>query len=1056
MTKLNDALVELRATVQGSGRAPYAQEILISGMDGGAIDIDGDCSCPVEYNCKHVVAACLAYHASLDSTEREVRDTSLEWLERFARAGRGENPATATGVEFIAYILHPGQTPSELAVEFLITRRLKNGGIGKGRRTELHQFASWYSSAAYAQEEDHDIGRLIEAQKGAAWGYRTYPLRGELGFLALSRMLDTGRCFWADVQSPPLRFGESRELRLDWQEEKHGDRRLEIGVVPQAMVLNSQPALYLDTQTGVIGPLRGADFTTRQWALLLEAPVVVPAKASAEFSQHLLTDLPQTPLPPPLQLDTVAIQQQPPIPHLHLFSDENPVSGQRVHMMRLRFAYAGHELAPMPSIPVHKRVDGQQVIVIQRDLPAEQSALEKLHAAEFQSFADEQHGDLFFVSGADNLMTAAARWQLFLETTLPGLEAEGWKVEFAPDFQLQFLHADNWAVNIDSDDESNNDWFDLRFDLQVQGRKLPLLPLIAEALNHYEPDTLPDVLTLPLGDNQYLQLPAERIRPICETLYELYDAGTLNDDGALRMSRFDAARLTELEKACNHDMRWRGGKALRALGRKLKDFDGIKQVTPPRTLKADLREYQKQGLSWLQFLRTYEFNGVLADDMGLGKTVQTLAHLLLEKAKKRLDRPCLIIAPTSLMSNWRREAQRFAPSIKVLVLHGPERKQHFDDIDSHDVILSTYPLLARDHETLLAHEYHYLILDEAQVIKNPRAKAARLARDIRARHRLCLTGTPMENHLGELWALFDFLMPGFLGDSKLFTQRFRTPIEKNADTEQRARLARRVAPFMLRRRKADVIKELPAKTEILRTVALEGKQAALYESIRLSMEKKVRDAIAKKGLARSHITILDALLKLRQTCCDPRLLPLAQAKKVGESAKLDMLMEMLPEMLEEGRRILLFSQFTTMLAIIERRLLEAGIGYTKLTGQTRNRDAAIERFRQGEVNVFLISLKAGGVGLNLTEADTVIHYDPWWNPAVENQATDRAHRIGQDKAVFVYKLITENTLEEKILAMQARKQALADGVYKQGNQGEGLKLDANDLQELFAPLALTG
>jgi SNF2 family DNA or RNA helicase len=473
---------------------------------------------------------------------------------------------------------------------------------------------------------------------------------------------------------------------------------------------------------------------------------------------------------------------------------------------------------------------------------------------------------------------------------------------------------------------------------------------------------------------------------------------------------------------------------MRELGRKLKNFDGIKKAAPPRGLKASLREYQKQGLSWLQFLREYEFNGVLADDMGLGKTVQTLAHLLLEKQKKRLDRPCLIIAPTSLMSNWRREAQQFAPALKVLVLQGPERQQHFADIDKHDLILSTYPLLVRDHETLLAREYHYLILDEAQVIKNPRAQAARLARDIRARHRLCLTGTPMENHLGELWALFDFLMPGFLGDTKSFTQRFRTPIEKHGDDEQRRRLVRRVAPFLLRRRKAEVIKELPAKTEILRSVALDGKQAALYESIRLSMEKKVRDAIAQKGLARSHITILDALLKLRQTCCDPQLLPLAQAKKVGESAKLEMLMDMLPEMIEEGRRILLFSQFTTMLEIIERRLDEAGIAYTKLTGQTRNRDDVIERFRRGEADVFLISLKAGGVGLNLTEADTVIHYDPWWNPAVENQATDRAHRIGQDKAVFVYKLITENTLEEKIMAMQARKQALADGVYKQGAQ----------------------
>ncbi len=521
----------------------------------------------------------------------------------------------------------------------------------------------------------------------------------------------------------------------------------------------------------------------------------------------------------------------------------------------------------------------------------------------------------------------------------------------------------------------------------------------------------------------------------------------------MRLNRFDAARLTELEESCGNKTRWHGDKAMRKLGRKLKNFKGIRKVATPRGLKTELREYQQQGLNWLQFLRSYEFNGILADDMGLGKTVQTLAHLLLEKERKRMNRPCLVIAPTSLMSNWRREAEQFTPGLKVLVLQGPDRKQFFDDIDKHDLILSTYPLLTRDTDALLAHEYHYLILDEAQVIKNPRAKAAQTVRKIQARHRLCLTGTPMENHLGELWALFDFLMPGFLQDSRFFTQHFRNPIEKHGDTEQRQRLVQRISPFMLRRSKSEVVSELPDKTEILRSVTLHSRQAALYESIRLSMEKKVRDAIAQKGLARSHITILDALLKLRQVCCDPQLLSLPQAKKTRESAKLDMLMELLPEMLEEGRRILLFSQFTKMLGIIEQRIKGQGISYTKLTGQTRKRDEVIERFRQGEADVFLISLKAGGVGLNLTEADTVIHYDPWWNPAVENQATDRAHRIGQNKPVFVYKLITENTLEEKIMAMQARKQALADGVYERGKKNSEAKLTADDLKELFEPLS---
>jgi SNF2 family DNA or RNA helicase len=295
-------------------------------------------------------------------------------------------------------------------------------------------------------------------------------------------------------------------------------------------------------------------------------------------------------------------------------------------------------------------------------------------------------------------------------------------------------------------------------------------------------------------------------------------------------------------------------------------------------------------------------------------------------------------------------------------------------------------------------------------------------------------------------------MPGFLGDSTLFKKVYRTPIEIHGDQQMRKRLSKRLLPFMLRRTKQEVATELPAKTEIIRSVPLYEKQAALYESIRITMEKKVRDAIANKGLARSHITILDALLKLRQTCCDPRTLSLKEAQKVKESAKLDLLMEMLPEQLEEGRRILIFSQFTRMIAIIEKELDEQKIGYTKLTGQTRKRDEAIERFKNGEVDVFLISLKAGGVGLNLTEADTVIIYDPWWNPAVETQAADRAHRIGQDKPVFVYKLLTENTVEEKILAMQEKKRALADSIYNGGKKEKSAQFTSDDLTQLFKPL----
>jgi len=344
-----------------------------------------------------------------------------------------------------------------------------------------------------------------------------------------------------------------------------------------------------------------------------------------------------------------------------------------------------------------------------------------------------------------------------------------------------------------------------------------------------------------------------------------------------------------------------------------------------------------------------------------------------------------------------------------------------------------------------------LILDEAQVVKNPKAKASQIVRRIEASHRLCLSGTPMENHLGELWSLFHFLMPGFLGSEEQFKRMFRVPIERENDAVRSKALSQRVRPFMLRRTKDKVEKDLPKKTEMIRSVPLHERQRSIYEGIRLSMHQKVRKAVDAKGFARSQIMILDALLKLRQVCCDPRLLDMKNITEMHESAKLDMLMSMLPEMIEEGRKILLFSQFTSMLKLIEASLQKEGIDYVKLTGSTRNRSTPVDRFQNGEVPVFLISLKAGGVGLNLTAADTVIHYDPWWNPAAEAQATDRAHRIGQDKPVFVYRLLTEGTVEERIQLMQERKRALAQSLY--GSEAKSvMKWTSDDLDVLFAPL----
>jgi SNF2 family DNA or RNA helicase len=369
-----------------------------------------------------------------------------------------------------------------------------------------------------------------------------------------------------------------------------------------------------------------------------------------------------------------------------------------------------------------------------------------------------------------------------------------------------------------------------------------------------------------------------------------------------------------------------------------------------------------------------------------------------------------------------------------------------------DVVIAPYSLLQRDRARWLEAQWHLVVLDEAQNIKNASTHAAQVVSALQTRHRLCLSGTPMENHLGEIWSLFHFLMPGFLGSQKRFTELFRTPIEKQGDPERLAQLRARITPFMLRRTKALVADELPPKVETVMRVELSGKQADLYETIRLGMEQTVREALNARGLAKSQITILDALLKLRQVCCDPRLLKLDAARKAPNSAKLEQLMELLPEMLAEGRRILLFSQFTSMLTLIEAELKKRQLPWVKLTGQTQKRDAVIAQFTSGVVPLFLISLKAGGVGLNLPQADTVIHYDPWWNPAVENQATDRAHRIGQKNRVFVYKLVAHGTIEERILALQERKAALAESMYSGAQARKQPLFTEGDIAELLKPL----
>ncbi len=531
---------------------------------------------------------------------------------------------------------------------------------------------------------------------------------------------------------------------------------------------------------------------------------------------------------------------------------------------------------------------------------------------------------------------------------------------------------------------------------------------------------------VPLLDGGYAPLPADWLKVHGGVLQELLEAR----DAAGRVERNATAALAELLEGTE-------GSAppdLTRLQHYLERGEGLPEVPPPAALDADLRPYQLAGFRWLRFLRDMDLHGVLADDMGLGKTVQALAVLA------DTPGPHLVVGPTSVLSNWAREAARFTPGLRVCLYHGPNRQL---DPDA-DIVLTSYTLLRLDKARLLDRDWSYGVLDEAQAIKNPDSQTSRTAFRLRARHRLCLSGTPVENRLEELWSLFRFLMPGLLGSRETFKERFVRPVEVG-DMGAAATLRKRVRPYVLRRMKKQVATDLPPLTDVVITCEMSPAQRAVYDAARATARADVMAALARGE--RTTMAVLEALLRMRQAACDPTLLP--GGGQGAPSAKLDKLEELLVELVTSGSRALVFSQFTGFLDRVQPRLAALGIPWVRLDGSTRDRQAVIDRFQADDgPPVFLLSLKAGGTGLNLTAADYVIHLDPWWNPAVQQQATDRAHRIGQDKPVISMRLVAEHTVEERILALQDAKRELAEAAL--GGDGGFLRaLSGDELRALF-------
>ncbi len=1041
----------LSSYVRGSRRTPYRVSVYSSRARSGRTVVSGYCDCPVRADCKHVAATLYAALATPVAGDERSDPRVDVWLSELLEATAVHRNGDTPGEERVAYLFDGTSRAMSrsLRVEILVMRRTKTERWAKVRESSPQSLAAATARAVAA--EDATIGRLLCTFEN------TYRQRASLAAEIVRLVIATGRAQAQRVDNPALTLGPPRVAQIAWTLAPDGTQRPTLTFDDDATsVLPGDASWYVDRQRWIAGPIE-TGLAAGALATLLAAPPLVPAQAK-RIRDTFARAASGIALPPPLEIPERVVRVEP-VPTLTLRTIDVPTAPQRVDVAEFTLAYGTTTIDPDASDDEVRTVEGGETLVYVRSPRAEKRAMQRL--VEFPFVSDPGLRSLAVTEGLLLRFTSVADWPLFAHRGAAELRGEGWCVNIDSSFRYRVIdlgHDAAWQTGFVEHDDG---WFGLSIGLELEGRRYDLLPMLRDLLGRA--DALGDrALVEQLGDDdsyyvrfgddgRTLAFPALRLKAILATLVELGDPDALRDDGTLRLPSVRAGVVDELEAASG--LRWDVPERLRALGERLRSFEGIARVAVPPTFHGELRGYQREGLDWLQFLADYGFGGILADDMGLGKSVQTLAHLLCEKEAGRLREPALLVVPTSLVHNWCDEAARFAPTLRVLALHGPTRAQRFCDIAAHDLVITTYALLPRDG-VLAKRDWHAVILDEAQAVKNPQAKAAQVAMSLRTGHRICLTGTPVENHLGDLWSLLSIALPGALGDRRQFGRVFRTPIEKRADVTRGRVLAERIRPFVLRRTKEHVASELPEKTEIVRRVELTGAQRDLYETVRLAMHERVRAEIAERGLARSQIVILDALLKLRQVCCDPRLLP-KRLQTTAESVKLELLLEMLPQMIEEGRRVLLFSQFTSMLALIEPALDKLGIPFVVLTGQTKERGSVVKRFQAREVPLFLISLKAGGTGLNLTAADTVIHYDPWWNPAVERQATDRAHRIGQTQHVFVYKLIGAGTVEEKIVDLQARKAHLAAAIFAEGG-GTAARFAAEDVERLFAPLGSDG
>ena len=741
--------------------------------------------------------------------------------------------------------------------------------------------------------------------------------------------------------------------------------------------------------------------------------IVVPRAEAPEAVEQLfrLPVLPRLELPDDQRLEEVRVA-----PERELRISSGTTANGRLPDRAtgaVRFRYAGEPIAGGdPRWAIVQKADRKCLL---RDLGAEAAAWDELRDAGFRRLASRS-------AGAVDVEVAIGD----LGGAVRSLTDLGWAIR-ADDKPVRQAGELKFQV------KSGIDWFELRGDVTFGDATIALPDLLAALARGDD--------AVRLSDGSLGILPAAW----AEQLGLLAGLGTEEEDH-LKFSANQAVLLDTLlgaQEEVEYDDQFA------TLRERLRGLSGVEPATEPDGFDGSLREYQQNGLGWMRFLQDTNLGGCLADDMGLGKTVQLLALLQGRKRRTAMDEsegplPSMVVVPRSLLFNWAAEAERFTPELRVASYTGPDRHALREEFPDLDLILTTYGTLRRDIMELKKQPFDYVVLDEAQTIKNASSQVSKAARLLKARHRLALSGTPIENHVGDLWSIFEFLNPGMLGRSSLFRRYAADPDDRQA----RDLLAKGIGPFVLRRTKAEVATDLPAKTEMTLSVELEGEQRRLYEELRDHYRQSLLGTVREQGVGKTRMHVLEALLRLRQAACHPALLGEDNAKI--QSAKVEALIPRLKELIDEGHKALVFSQFTSFLGLVRERLNEEGIAHEYLDGRTRDRGERVERFQNSpDLGVFLISLKAGGLGLNLTSADYVFLLDPWWNPAVEAQAIDRSHRVGQERPVFAYRLIARDTIEEKIAELQRKKTELADAVLNQEESVvSGLSLE--DVERLLS------